>query len=74
MNEVVIASRRYISREYKIKDLELPLMELKAVAMATNNFSYANKIGQGGFGIVYKVKVIQNLVKKLSLHKVLLYN
>lgn len=56
MNEVVISSRRHISRDNKTEDLELPLMDFEAVAMATNNFSNANKLGQGGFGIVYKVK------------------
>lgn len=56
MNEVVISSRRHTSRENKTEDLELPLMEFKDVAIATENFSNSNKLGQGGFGIVYKVK------------------
>jgi len=69
MNEVVISSRRHISRENNTDDLELPLMEFEEVAMATNNFSNANKLGQGGFGIVYKVKMIENLIHNLSLDK-----
>lgn len=34
---------------------ELPLFNFKSVATATNNFSDENKLGQGGFGPVYKV-------------------
>ena len=45
-----------LSRENKTEDLELPLMEFDTVAIATDNFSDANKLGQVGFGIVYKVK------------------
>ncbi|XP_021902153.1 G-type lectin S-receptor-like serine/threonine-protein kinase At4g27290 isoform X2 [Carica papaya] len=36
------------------EDLELPLFELPAIMVATNNFSPSNKIGEGGFGPVYK--------------------
>ena len=62
MNEVVIPpNRRHISRENKTDDLELPLMDFEAVAIATDNFSNANKLGQGGFGIVYKVNIVEKL-------------
>ncbi|VVB12209.1 unnamed protein product [Arabis nemorensis] len=69
MNEVVISSRRHISRDYNTEDLELPLMDFEAVAIATNNFSNANKLGQGGFGIVYKGRLLDGqeiAVKRLS--------
>nr|AGN12871.1 putative receptor kinase 3 [Leavenworthia alabamica] len=69
MNEVVISSRRYTSKENKTEDLELPLMEFKEVAMVTNNFSNDNKLGQGGFGIVYKGRLLDGqeiAVKRLS--------
>ena len=56
IDEVLLTSERYISRENKTDDLELPLMEFEALAMATNRFSDANMLGQGGLGIVYKVK------------------
>ena len=62
-DEVVLTSERYISRENKTDDLELPLMEFEALAMATNRFSVANMLGQGGFGIVYKVKNDSNVLK-----------
>lgn len=39
------------------KDLELPLVEFEEIAKATNNFSLDNKLGEGGFGPVYKVYI-----------------
>ncbi|XP_076894592.1 G-type lectin S-receptor-like serine/threonine-protein kinase At4g27290 [Bidens hawaiensis] len=35
-------------------DLELPLFGLSTLLKATNNFSMSNKLGEGGFGPVYK--------------------
>ena len=37
--------------------LELPLFDLAALLSATNNFSSDNKLGEGGFGPVYKVRL-----------------
>ncbi|KAM0063410.1 putative non-specific serine/threonine protein kinase [Helianthus debilis subsp. tardiflorus] len=37
------------------EDLELPLFCLSTLLTATNNFSMDNKLGEGGFGPVYKV-------------------
>ena len=34
---------------------ELPLYDLNTIAIATENFAIKNKLGQGGFGPVYKV-------------------
>ena len=34
---------------------ELPFFSLIKIAEATNNFNIDNKIGEGGFGPVYKV-------------------
>ncbi|CAN8274316.1 unnamed protein product [Cochlearia groenlandica] len=36
------------------EDIELPLMEYDVISTATNDFSECNKLGQGGFGTVYK--------------------
>ncbi|XP_051126095.1 G-type lectin S-receptor-like serine/threonine-protein kinase At4g27290 isoform X2 [Andrographis paniculata] len=36
------------------KDLELPLVELHKISKATDNFCESNKLGEGGFGPVYK--------------------
>lgn len=37
------------------EDLDLPLFDWLAVASATNDFAFTNKIGEGGFGPVYRV-------------------
>ncbi|KAH0986781.1 hypothetical protein GBA52_013958 [Prunus armeniaca] len=42
------------SRSIK-EDWELPLFDFDTIATATNNFSHTNKLGEGGFGQVYKV-------------------
>ncbi|KAJ8763695.1 hypothetical protein K2173_003167 [Erythroxylum novogranatense] len=34
---------------------DLPVFDLNSIASATNNFSVVNKLGEGGFGPVYKV-------------------
>lgn len=39
------------------KHLEVPLFELATLLNATNTFSNDNKLGEGGFGPVYKVSV-----------------
>ncbi|GMN49717.1 hypothetical protein TIFTF001_018880 [Ficus carica] len=36
------------------KDSDVPLFDLHTIAVATANFSIDNKLGQGGFGSVYK--------------------
>ncbi|KAJ0684553.1 putative protein kinase RLK-Pelle-DLSV family [Helianthus annuus] len=36
------------------EDLELPLFGLSTILKATDNFSMTNKLGEGGFGPVYK--------------------
>ena len=46
-------------QEYLIlrkEDMDLSTFELSTIAKATNNFSIRNKLGEGGFGPVYKVK------------------
>lgn len=59
-NKLTIAEKR---------DVELPLFSFKSVSAATENFSAENKLGQGGFGPVYKGKTIAGqeiAVKRLS--------
>ncbi|KAG0521228.1 hypothetical protein BDA96_08G143300 [Sorghum bicolor] len=50
---------------------EFSVFEFEQLLEATNNFSEENKLGQGGFGAVYKGKFSQGLeiaVKRLSSH------
>ncbi|CAN1239381.1 G-type lectin S-receptor-like serine/threonine-protein kinase At4g27290 [Linum grandiflorum] len=51
------------------RDLELPLFQFATIVDATNNFSPNNKLGQGGYGPVYK-GILKNgrtiAVKRLS--------
>ncbi|XP_042436418.1 G-type lectin S-receptor-like serine/threonine-protein kinase At4g27290 [Zingiber officinale] len=51
------------------EDLDLPLFDLKSVEDATENFSIANKLGEGGYGPVYRGKLSEDqdiAVKRLS--------
>ncbi|XP_020250185.1 receptor-like serine/threonine-protein kinase SD1-8 isoform X4 [Asparagus officinalis] len=51
----------------KEDDMELPFFELVEIEAATNNFSNENKLGEGGFGPVYKMREGQEIaVKRLS--------
>ncbi|GLT66187.1 hypothetical protein SLA2020_385690 [Shorea laevis] len=48
---------------------ELPLFDFDSMVVATNNFNMANKLGQGGYGPVYKGKLYDGTdvaVKRLS--------
>ncbi|CAN6574394.1 unnamed protein product [Malus baccata var. baccata] len=50
-------------------DAELPIFGLRALIAATNNFAEANKLGEGGFGPVYKGILAENqevAIKRLS--------
>jgi hypothetical protein len=40
------------------KDVELPLFSYESVSAATNHFLAVNKLGEGGYGPVYKVRYI----------------
>ena len=41
----------------QLKVQELPLFDFVKLASATNNLHESNKLGQGGFGPVYRVMV-----------------
>ncbi|KAI8557715.1 hypothetical protein RHMOL_Rhmol04G0031200 [Rhododendron molle] len=53
----------------KKKEVDLPLFSFASVSAATDNFCDANKLGEGGFGPVYKGKLQKGYevaVKRLS--------
>ncbi|KAI0505022.1 hypothetical protein KFK09_015979 [Dendrobium nobile] len=41
-------------KESRGKEMELPVFDMSTIEIATNNFSDENKLGEGGFGPVYK--------------------
>ncbi|KAL8259845.1 hypothetical protein R6Q59_027798 [Mikania micrantha] len=51
------------------KNVDLDVFDLSTIAAATDNFSPSNKLGEGGFGSVYKGKLLNEqeiAVKRLS--------
>ena len=45
-----------VGKVEEVKDMELQFFYLGTLKTATNNFSDENKLGAGGFGVVYKVR------------------
>jgi hypothetical protein len=42
-------------REEDEKGIDVPFFDLESILIATNSFSDAKKLGEGGYGPVYKV-------------------
>ncbi|KAI3453879.1 hypothetical protein Pfo_010542 [Paulownia fortunei] len=58
-----------ILRKGNNTDFDLPMFSYASVSAATNNFSPENKLGEGGFGPVYKGKLLNGqeiALKRLS--------
>ncbi|XP_061350344.1 probable leucine-rich repeat receptor-like serine/threonine-protein kinase At3g14840 [Gastrolobium bilobum] len=49
-----IGKKKSLAKELKDLDLQTGLFTLRQIKAATNNFDISNKIGEGGFGPVYK--------------------
>lgn len=62
---MVVSTKEHYSGDRSNDDLELPLFDVNSVSAATNNFSDENKLGQGGFGCVYKVKLMLEITRIL---------
>ncbi|KAK0580235.1 hypothetical protein LWI29_038370 [Acer saccharum] len=61
--------RRYFGRKSRRGDLQTGTFSFRQLKAATNNFNSANKIGEGGFGSVYKGQLSDGTViavKQLS--------
>ncbi|KAG6688275.1 hypothetical protein I3842_11G116000 [Carya illinoinensis] len=71
-SELGMAKRRHekdCENEGLKEDMELPIIDLTAIVNATNNFSSNKKLGEGGFGPVYKGTLPEGqviAVKRLS--------
>ncbi|KZV20527.1 hypothetical protein F511_21041 [Dorcoceras hygrometricum] len=69
MSSPATPSRKDYSKETAAEELELPLFDFDTIVAATKNFSQANKLGQGGFGSVYRGMLVEGqdiAVKRLS--------
>ncbi|KAK6124445.1 hypothetical protein DH2020_041822 [Rehmannia glutinosa] len=69
LNTPTIPSKRDHTSENAAEELDLPLIDISTLIIATDKFSDANKIGQGGFGSVYKGVLVEGqeiAVKRLS--------
>lgn len=55
LRELGIDKRGRHRRSARKNDNELQICSFESVALATDYFSDANKLGEGGFGPVYKV-------------------
>ncbi|XP_027927406.1 probable leucine-rich repeat receptor-like serine/threonine-protein kinase At3g14840 [Vigna unguiculata] len=63
------AKRNSLAKELNHLNLQVGLFTMRQIKVATNNFDISNKIGEGGFGPVYKGTLSDDTiiaVKKLS--------
>lgn len=66
MIKVPILSRHFVEVASEICKSESIQYDIGLIRGATDNFSDANRLGQGGFGVVYKVKIINPFVVSMT--------
>lgn len=52
---------------------DLPVLKFETLAIATDNFSEANKLGKGGFGPVYKVFMAISSISCYTTYSIVLF-
>lgn len=57
MSHSILLARRQGDEGTEANNLEISLFSIDEVVNATDNFSVMSKLGEGGFGSVYKVLV-----------------
>ncbi|KAG0557614.1 hypothetical protein KC19_11G144000 [Ceratodon purpureus] len=65
-----IQSLSIILKEFEKKEVKPNLYSYKEIKLATKNFDKRNKVGEGGFGVVYKGELLDGTVvavKKLTM-------
>ncbi|KAK9995140.1 hypothetical protein SO802_024843 [Lithocarpus litseifolius] len=64
-------SKQNVDNDDAMKRLEAMKFNFSTIKATTNNFSNANKLGEGGFGLVYKVSLPngQEFAVKRLFHK-----
>jgi hypothetical protein len=65
---------RRSNNKHKKEDLKLPVFDLDTLACATDNFSVDNKLGEGGFGSVYKVLICKQYLDGFQIHDINSYH
>ena len=61
-------SLKHFHRDYPKDQDQFPYFDFAYIEAATNNFSDSNKLGEGGFGPVYKV-ILSVLVSPFYQHR-----
>ncbi|XP_078158118.1 cysteine-rich receptor-like protein kinase 44 [Carex rostrata] len=61
--------KKYLAQNDSLNGIDLPVFDMETILQATDDFSITNEVGQGAFGIVYKLTCGQEIaVKRLSMN------
>jgi hypothetical protein len=56
-----VQERNMEGESSRSKDLNVTLFDVGTIVFSTNNFATSAKLGEGGFGSVYKVTIVENV-------------